>query len=60
VIKFGRFEVRTRRQVRWGWGLKHEKLTNVVDQAPAAFMRTLAICLLLGVGFWTALVALLV
>lgn len=42
--------------------LKHEKFAEVTpafDQAPAVFIRSLAICLLLGLGIWIAGLSLL-
>jgi hypothetical protein len=40
--------------------MKHEKFKSLTDQAPAAFVRVLAICLVLGAAFWAALLTWLV
>lgn len=40
--------------------LKHEKITGAVDHVPATFVRTFAICLMIGVAFWAAILAIVV
>jgi hypothetical protein len=40
--------------------LKHEKIIEaVVDRVPAAFVRSLAICLVAGAACWGALISVL-
>ena len=40
--------------------MKHEKIVVASDQVSTPFVRSLGICLLVGLGCWTALITALV